>query len=612
MKEKKRMSARAWLWMFGITLLLAVLFVPAVNMYADPYGALGDHFLHWWSYDMTLNPRLAKISYLEQNKGKYDSFILGSSGSSSIPVEALNEYLDASFYNLFFYGTETETVEELAVYLLNNCQPKNLVLNLSLKSASAFSEGDQNKLTKHTSWRVSGESPLDFYLRYLFADPSDSFQKLDYLRNDGYLQTPYKVFNPETGSYDKSRRDVEPIGDLDEYLQRDAYKVFLNYPKASASLPHLEEAMQAVSRIKALCEEKGTRLLVLCQPAYVENAAYYSREDQAAFFNALAQVTDYWDFTLTPASCDPRYFYDSTHFRNAVGKMMLARIFDDDSVYTPDNFGRYVRQGDTPGAPECEKPDEAEYTVRVPFLRYHHLVEGTPANDDIISLTRFEEQMDALDEAGYTPVGIDDLRAYVEQGKELPEKPVMITFDDGYESNYSLAFPVLQQHGFKATIFVIGVSIGKDSYKDTGVPMYPHFSLEQAREMEASGLITVASHGWNVHEVKGRDPEPIRPGALKREDETEEEYVAFLTEDALHMRELLGEGAGFFSYPTDQHNELCLVVLSQAGVYATVSGDARYATLIKGLPQSLYNMPRNFVYEEVSGEDLIAMLEEPS
>ena len=42
MKEKKRMSAKAWLWMFGITLLLAVLFVPAVNMFADPYGAFGD------------------------------------------------------------------------------------------------------------------------------------------------------------------------------------------------------------------------------------------------------------------------------------------------------------------------------------------------------------------------------------------------------------------------------------------------------------------------------------------------------------------------------------------------------------------------------------------
>ena len=486
------------------------------------------------------------------------------------------------------------------------------MLNLSVKSAGAYSKSDSGLLTKYQHWLVSGENPLVFALRYLFADPADSLQKLDYLRGDGYLQTAYKVFNPETGAYDKSRRDVEPIGELDDYLQREAYEVFLDYPKSDADIPHLAEAMETVSRIKALCEEKGTRLLVICQPNYVDYLAYYSRDEQAAFFNALAQVTDYWDFTLTPVSYDPRYFYDSTHYRNAVGEMMLARIFGDDEMYVPENFGRYVPQGSVPGAPTCEAEAEEAYTVHVPFLRYHHIVDGAPENEDIISLDRFREQMQALYEAGYTPVGIDDLRDYVERGTELPEKPVMITFDDGYKSNYTLAFPILKQYGFKATIFVIGVSIGKDTYKDTGVAMYPHFSLEQAKEMSDSGLITIASHGYNVHEVEGRDPDPIRPGALIREGETEEEYVAFLTEDALHMRELIGEGAGFFSYPTDRHDERCLVILSRAGVYATVSGDAQYATLIKGLPQSLYDMPRNFVSEKVSGADLIAMLEAPS
>ena len=81
----------------------------------------------------------------------------------------------------------------------------------------------------------------------------------------------------------------------------------------------------------------------------------------------------------------------------------------------------------------------------------------------------------------------------------------------------------------------------------------------------------------------------------------------------MQMRGFADEGlpAGFFSYPTDRHDERCLVILSRAGVYATVSGDARAATLIKGLPQSLYNMPRNFISEDISGKDLIAMLEEP-
>lgn len=81
----------------------------------------------------------------------------------------------------------------------------------------------------------------------------------------------------------------------------------------------------------------------------------------------------------------------------------------------------------------------------------------------------------ALSEAGYTGVSFDELQAYVLRGAPLPEKPVVITFDDGYESNYTLAYPILQKYGMKATIFAIGVSFGTDHYKDTDYAITPHF-----------------------------------------------------------------------------------------------------------------------------------------
>ena len=152
--------------------------------------------------------------------------------------------------------------------------------------------------------------------------------------------------------------------------------------------------------------------------------------------------------------------------------------------------------------------------------------------------------------------------------------------------------------------------MGKTSYKDTDTPILPHFSLEQAEEMTASGLITVASHGYDVHEVEGLDRDPVRPGALQREGETEAEYVAYLTRDALRMRELLGEAAGFFSYPMSMHDTRCLAILKQAGVFATVCGEAPGTTLIRGLPQCLYDMPRQVVTETMSGADLVEALEQ--
>ena len=609
MLKKKSLSSGKWLVLFVVTVLLVALLIPVFNIITDPYGAFGDPVLQWWSYDMTLNPRLAKLTYLEKNHENYDSYIIGSSGSSAIPVELLNEYLDAKFYNTFFYGTETQTFEEIALYLLDRYPMKNLVLNLSPLIASSYKRSD-NKLTKYQYWKVNGLSPLTFYSRYLLIDPMEGVQKLKYLKNDGYLQAAYKVFLPETGAYDKSRRDAEPIDSLEKYLNTEPYKgYFVKYTMHHYSMPYLEQSMETVTRIKKRCAEKDVNLIVICQPMYYQHLAYYTPEDQAAFYNALAQVTDYWDFTLSSVSYDPRFFYDSTHCRNAVGAMELAAIFGDETVYVPEGFGRRVEQGSLPGAPTEQKRDEAEYSVQVPILRYHHIVEGSEATGAAITYDAFVDQMTALYEAGYTTVDIWQLRDYVEKGVALPEKPLMITFDDGYESNYTLAFPLLQQYSFKATIFAIGVSIGKDTYKDTGVAMTPHFSLEQAKEMTDSGLITVASHGYNVHEVEGRDPSPIRLGLLQREDETEDEYVAFLTEDAEHMFQLLGEAAGFFSYPTDRHDERSMVILRQAGIFATVSGNGTAATLIKGLPQSLLSMPRTLADDSLTGAEMVALLE---
>jgi peptidoglycan/xylan/chitin deacetylase (PgdA/CDA1 family) len=227
----------------------------------------------------------------------------------------------------------------------------------------------------------------------------------------------------------------------------------------------------------------------------------------------------------------------------------------------------------------------------------------------MVSVKTFAAQMQALTDAGYHTVSFADLQSYVENGTALPENPVVVTFDDGYESNYTLAYPILQQYQMKATIFAIGVSVGKTTYKDTGEAMLPHFSAEEALEMEASGLIEVESHGYDIHEVEGRDTSPIRVGVLQRDDESEEDYVAFLQKDCQQMAQALSTSIGVLAYPYGQYSELSEVVLSQAGIYATVTTEARTNTVVQGLPQSLHQMGRYRVTDDMTAEDLLALLE---
>lgn len=605
MSSKRPVSSKKWLAaFFGTVLLLAVL-VMGFNFWTDPFGAFGDHFFQWWSYDETMNPRVAKISYLDQHHDQYDSYIIGASSSSSFPTEQLNTYFDANFYNLVMYGADMLDVEQTCQYLVDHYTVKNLVVSVYIHNAQVY-HVEQDPLTYNLHWKVDGSSPLLFYAKYLLSNPRNGWTKLQRLQTDPYLQQSYRVFDQQTGAYDKSRRDVEPIGDLESYLAKSSYAVFSNYPEGSADLPYLEDCMQSIARIRDLCREQGVNLTVVCPPMYYAFLEYYSPEDQAAFRDALAEVTPYWDFTLSSASYEPRYFYDDTHFRNCLGEMALARMFGDSSVYVPEDFGEYVSQAPA-GAQEASPAAAEAYSAQVPILMYHNLAQEGSGNDTI-SVQRFEEHLAALQDAGYTTITFQDLLAYVEQGTELPEKPVLLTFDDGYESNYTLAYPLLQQYQMKATIFVIGVSMGKDTYKDTGQAMIPHFTQEQAAEMEASGLVAIESHGYDMHEVQGRDPEPIRVGILPREDESEWDYAAFLQEDCQAMTDLLGKTPGVLAYPYGYASELSEVVLHEMGIYATVTIEEKINTIVKGLPQSLRQMGRFYMTEAISAPELLSML----
>ena len=135
----------------------------------------------------------------------------------------------------------------------------------------------------------------------------------------------FDVFDEQTGAYDKRVRDVEPIGSTADYLN--AYPVFTNYPNHEPlHLYKTEACMQSVAAIRKVCEENGVNLIVLTAPVYTDYYKNFYDEDITNFYESLAKVTDYWDFSSSSVSSEPRFFYDSTHFRNNIGEMMATRI----------------------------------------------------------------------------------------------------------------------------------------------------------------------------------------------------------------------------------------------------------------------------------------------
>ena len=114
MPSKHAVTSSKWLVLFVVTIPLLALLLSAFNVVTDPFGAFGDRYFTWWSYDETNNPRVAKMSYLRQHHDEYDSYIIGCSGTSSFPTAELDKYFDATFYNLIRYGADMLDVEQMS------------------------------------------------------------------------------------------------------------------------------------------------------------------------------------------------------------------------------------------------------------------------------------------------------------------------------------------------------------------------------------------------------------------------------------------------------------------------------------------------------------------
>lgn len=239
----------------------------------------------------------------------------------------------------------------------------------------------------------------------------------------------------------------------------------------------------------------------------------------------------------------------------------------------------------------------AAQTADVAILMYHAFTENEAETSSVCTLaSEFERQLSALRDAGYTSVGYADLIEFVNGKGKLPEKPLLISIDDGYQNNLDLAAPLLEKYGFCANIAVIGVSIGHTTYKDTDIPIMPHFSLEDARPWIKRGVLTVTTHSYDMHQIAAVDGNDCRHGVLQMPGEAEPDYIAALTQDYTHAQEQLaglpGKVLPVFTYPFGAYSELSERVLQEQGVQVTVTIADGANRLVKGEPETLRRLRR--------------------
>lgn len=258
-------------------------------------------------------------------------------------------------------------------------------------------------------------------------------------------------------------------------------------------------------------------------------------------------------------------------------------------------------------------------SCELPVLLYHHIVEDSTASSELsgsaIYREQFEQEMAYLADHGFETVSFQQMIDYVEEGIPLPSNPVCITFDDGYLSNYEIAFPILKKYGMKATIFVIGATVGnKQYYKDTQFPITPHFDYKQAREMSDTGLISIQTHTYDMHQRAEYESGPlIRKNILRLKNESEKKYAGILEADfnraKTEIEEAVQKPVEVLAYPGGSSDELSEQLLASFGVKATLSIHPGKAELVCGQSSSLQNMNRFYVKSTTAQEEYISWLE---
>ena len=230
--------------------------------------------------------------------------------------------------------------------------------------------------------------------------------------------------------------------------------------------------------------------------------------------------------------------------------------------------------------------------VKIPILTYHDLTRDPDDVDDMtVTDERFRLDMEFLKEFGYTPLLSADLVAIHKGAAAMPDKPVMITFDDGYWSNYSIAYPILQQTGMKAVISVIAHNMEGDApvIEDTPgeaaaeadepatEPVRRRLSWQEMYEMVSSGLVEIGSHTYNSHNPQyggNGAPDGIN-GVMRQEGETFSEYCERIGTDLRASLDLITQRTGqkqvlYFAYPYGAYDSWMDKLLDENGVAVSV------------------------------------------
>lgn len=292
-------------------------------------------------------------------------------------------------------------------------------------------------------------------------------------------------------------------------------------------------------------------------PVYQQKGAYYlDAETMAKALGGTVEIFEGMEEHQAVMSIGKDTYSFTTFNAPQTGTTIYCykgSLYDGKKFYCPvealtEYFGLKMTQDYSKGHVyhygEYKVSDMIPNGIKVPTLMYHAVSDNCWGIDSLfLSPSKMEEQLKWLTENNYTPIWFEDLPRL----KEI-KKPILLTFDDGYQDNYTELFPLLKKYQVKATVFMITGSIGAENY----------LTEAQIKEMNASGLVSFQSHTVSHRLLTDISAEDLAT-ELKQSKET--------------LYNLTGKKPFVFCYPTGKQN---------AKVREAVAKEYQFALLMSG------------------------------
>ncbi|OGD86905.1 hypothetical protein A2Z23_01425 [Candidatus Curtissbacteria bacterium RBG_16_39_7] len=223
----------------------------------------------------------------------------------------------------------------------------------------------------------------------------------------------------------------------------------------------------------------------------------------------------------------------------------------------PKNFGEVIEKNTT--ADITKKQTQFDFqsklsqslSINVPILTYHYIgANPNPADKARNSLSvdpfQFEQELEWLSQNGYQSITLEDLYENLTSLKELPPKPIILTFDDGYIDFYYNAYPILRKYNFSAVSFIPTGFVGRPGY----------MTWSMVEEISTRGGVEFESHGVNHKDLASL---------------SEQELVRELEDSKKVLEEKTGRPVDFLAYPYGGFNQRVVQIVRKTGYKSAVS-----------------------------------------